>query len=400
MPLTIIDSGVDLSHPEFSERPNTTALNPQTVTGNDEYHGTAVASVAAAPTNGVGLVGIYPQAKLQLWDASPKGEVTLGDEIAGIAAANKHGRGVINLSLGGQDRFSAEKDALMAAFGSGSLIVASVGNNRQAGSPALYPASFPHVLSVGATTERNRATSFSSASPALDLAAPGQDIPAAVPTYWSASGYATLNGTSFSAPLVSGAATAVWTARPKLQNTQLFDLIRFSARNVGNRSWNRDTGFGILNVAAAASRAPPSVDPQEPNEDVYLVKPNGLFRSGHASLTGPDHPHARLEARVERAKDPEDVYRAYLPAHGRLVVTVRPTANISLEVWGPRTKTVFERGAAARRDLLGVSARAGRRTERVTVRSRGTGAYVYVDVFLARKVFAAGYTMTVTSARR
>ena len=54
VPITIVDSGTDPTHPEFAGRPNTTFLNDQTVSGTDEFHGTVVASVAAAPANGVG----------------------------------------------------------------------------------------------------------------------------------------------------------------------------------------------------------------------------------------------------------------------------------------------------------------------------------------------------------
>ena len=60
MPLTIVDSGVDASQPDFAGRPGTTYLNAQTVTGSGEFHGTEVASVAAAPANGIGIVGVYP----------------------------------------------------------------------------------------------------------------------------------------------------------------------------------------------------------------------------------------------------------------------------------------------------------------------------------------------------
>jgi len=44
-PVTVVDSGVDLTHPEFATRPNTTALNAQTTTEVDEDHGTEVSSV-------------------------------------------------------------------------------------------------------------------------------------------------------------------------------------------------------------------------------------------------------------------------------------------------------------------------------------------------------------------
>src|SRR5438093_1617652 len=226
------------------------------------------------------MEGIYPQAKLQIWDASPAGLLTVGGEIDGLSSAVRHGRGVINLSLGGFDRIAIEEHAILAAFGAGSLVVASAGNDRQQHSPPSFPASFAHVLTIGATDESNRATYFSSSSPDMDLAAPGQDMIVAVPTTLNASGYELLDGTSFSAPLVSGASAAVWTLRPTLTNTQLFEVMRRSAHQVSGRGWNRNTGYGILDVNAALAHKAPAADPQEPNEDVYLVKPNGIFKGG------------------------------------------------------------------------------------------------------------------------
>ena len=65
VPITIIDSGLDTAHMEFSARPNTVLLNQQHIEGgSDGYHGTIVASTAAAPTDTKGAVGIYPQAVL------------------------------------------------------------------------------------------------------------------------------------------------------------------------------------------------------------------------------------------------------------------------------------------------------------------------------------------------
>ncbi len=401
VPLTMIDSGVDLSHEEFASRPNTFPLNTMSYSGNDEeLHGTATASVAAAPENGVGIVGIYPQAKLQLWDASPNGQLTVGDEIAGLFAARKRGPGVVNLSLGGFDRIPIEENAIMSIFAGGSLVVASAGNDREGGSSLSYPASFPHVLTVGASDQSDRVTSFSSSSRALDLAAPGQDIPAAIPKIFNPSGYSPVDGTSFSAPLVSGATAAIWTERPTLTNTQLFEVMRRSARDVGKRGWDADTGYGILDVPAALARRAPAPDPSEPNEDVYLVRPNGLTKTGHAPLTRPGRLRSTLNAHVEQREDPEDVYRAYLPAHGRLIVTVRPTANVTLEIWGRRTRSVFERGKAARRDLIAASAHAGRRFERVTIQGRGKGQFVYVDVFLPKRVSEASYRLSIAPAAR
>lgn len=401
VPLTMIDSGVDLTHEEFAGRPHTVALNAQRFSaGEEELHGTATASVAAAPLNGKGVVGIYPQAQLQVYDASPAGQLTVGDEIAGLAAARRSGAGVVNLSLGGFDQIPIEEHAILNAFGAGLLIVASAGNDRQDGSSPSYPATFAHVLTVGATDEDDRVTAFSSRSAAMDLAAPGQDITVAIPTLFNAAGYSSVDGTSFSAPLVAGAAAAVWTLRPKLTNTQMFEIMRRSARDLGKRGWDVDSGYGLLNVPAALGRRAPAADPQEPNEDIYLIRPNGLTRAGKPPLTRQHRPRAALKARLERREDPEDVYRVWLPAKGKVVVTVRATANVTLEVWGQRTTTVLERGLTARRDLLGVSAHAGKRFERITLKGRGTGQFVYADVFLPKSAVQASYTVSVAPAAR
>ena len=173
-----------------------------------------------------------------------------------------------------------------------------------------------------------------------------------------------------------------------------------SARDVGKAGWDSDTGYGILNVPAAVTRKPPPVDPLEPNEDIYLVKPNGLTRAGKAPLTAQHRPRATISASLERREDPEDVYRVYLPAKGKIAVTVRPNANVDLELWGKRTSTVFERGVAAKRDLLSVSAHAGARFERVLLKGRGSGQFVYVDVFLPKNGLQASYKLSVAPAAR
>src|SRR5919205_588170 len=156
----------------------------------------------------------------------------------------------------------------------------------------------------------------------------------------------------------------------------------------------------MLTVTAALSRRRPAPDPQEPNEDVYLVRPNGLTRAGKTPLTALHRPRARLSAQLARREDPEDLYRIYLPAKGKIVVTVRPTANVDVELWGGKTRTVFERGAAQKRDLLGVSAHRGARFERITLKGRGRGQFVYADAFLPKTGQRATYTLSVAPAAR
>lgn len=400
--VTLVDSGVDFSHPEFAGRPNTFPLNTQEFATPEERHGTAVASIVGAPVDGKGLVGVYPQAVLQTWDASPGGKLMLSAELAGIDAAASSGSGVINLSLGSPTYSRLEEEEILVSFGRGSLIVAAAGNQLETGNPLNFPASLSHVLTVGATGRDGNPTPFSSTSNAVDLAAPGEDIPAAVPLSLDPSGYAVVSGTSFAAPIVSGAAAWIWTVRPALDNTQLFDLLRLSALDVGAPGFDRETGFGLLDIPAAlASRAPAS-DHQEPNDDIDQIRANGLFREPAAALTTRRSRRRTISARLDATEDPEDVYRVWVPARRTVVVTVRPTTNVSVALWGPRTRTVFERGRAQRRDLIDRSLRPGRSTERVSVHNRRRrGIFVYVDCFLGRNVGNAAYGLTVrTRARR
>ena len=116
--------------------------------------------------------------------------------------------------------------------------------------------------------------------------------------------------------------------------------------------------------------------------------------------TAQHRPRATIRAQLERREDPEDVYRVYLPPKGKVVVTVRPSANVTLELWGKKTTTVFEHGVAAKRDLLGVSAHAGARFERITLTGRGSAQFVYADVFLPKNGVQAAYSLSVAPAAR
>ena len=376
-PVTVVDTGLDFSHPEFAGRPNTVALNRQRITSPDDFHGTAISSLIGA--RGQVVRGIYPRARLLEWDASERGGLTLSSIIAGIEASTRAGPGVINLSLGSDADVPMLNDAILEAFRRGSLVVAAGGDSRGFDfSP--YPASYPHVFTVAATDRRNRAAAFSSASSAIDIAAPGQDITVAVPLSHDPSGYIVASGTSYAAALVSGAIARVWTERPALDNTQLIALLRRSATRLGSVGFSNDTGYGLLDLRAALSAPAPPPDPLEPNDDIDLVRPDGVFRDPSPLLTTPRRRRALLHARLDGNKDPADVYRAWIPAHEGLAVTARATSgDISLRVWGAHTPTIVERGGAERRDLLAIGQRDG--TKSVLVENRGAGGeLVYVAV--------------------
>ena len=382
--VTVIDTGLDVRHPEFIGRPNTTLLNVQSTTGAaDEAHGTAVSSVLAAPENGVGLAGIYPQAQLAEWDS---GTMFVSNVIQGIDHALDAGPSVINMSFGfdGYDRLLA--DEVDVAFRSGSLLVAAAGNDFLEGNAVHSPAALPHVLTVAATDDHDTASSFSNRSAAVDLAAPGEDIPVAVPTWLDRSGYNAGDGTSFSAPLVSGAAAWVWTRRPELDVTQLFDLMRWSAKDIDVPGFDEATGWGLLDVPAALTHSAPPVDPDEPNDDVDQVVPGRLFRNADPPLTAPGRGRATVTARLDVTEDPEDVYRIWIPAQRRVAIRVTVSADADIELWNATTPSVLVTGAARRKHLLAGSGFAGIHPEAVSFRNPSRrGTFVYLDVYLPQR---------------
>ncbi len=397
-PVTVIDTGLDLLHEEFAGRPNTIPLGPQNLLESfEDFHGTAVSSVVAAPENGVGVVGVYPQAVLRSIDV---GGLAVANVIAALNTAMTAGPSVINMSFGVPYTRLLE-DTLLRAFGRGSLLVAASGNERQEGVAAGPPGSLPHVLTVAATDQVNEPAEFSTPSLGVDLAAPGVDIPAAIPRFFNSSGYSPVSGTSFSAPLVAGATAWVWTARPTLDTTQIFELMRSTATDVATRGFDRDTGFGVLSIPNALTTQAPPKDPNEPNDDIRQVRARGLFPTAAPPITAPNRPRTTLRARMDVTEDPEDVYRVYVPA-GRIVrITATPDTDVDVDVWKPTASSVFLRGAARTRNLLASSGKNGRAAERVSVQNRTkTGFYTYLDVYLPRNgPLDARYTLTVSTVR-
>lgn len=390
IPITVVDTGVDVTHPEFAGRPSTTFLNEQTVSGREEFHGTAVASVAAAPENGVGIQGVYPLAALQVYDASPDASgITEAQAVAGVSAAAQRCPAVISLSFGTTEPDGAMRNAILTAVRNGCFVVAAAGNNGEEGSPPAYPATWPHVFTVGETDRNDVVASKSSVGPALDAVAPGIDILAAVPTARSASGYQLQSGTSFSAPIVAAAAAWVWTARPALSVAQLTEVLRRSARDIGPPGFDNASGYGLVDIPAALQAPTPADDPQEPNDDVDQIKPGLLFAAGTPALTTATKPSSRIAASLAGADDPRDLYRIWVPPKKYVRVSVASGGTAAARIWGPKTVSVDEGVRPRRRDLRG---------QRMYGGTRGSAAYV--EVLLTGRSMRSSYVLAVTAAKR
>src|SRR5262249_41998109 len=155
-----------------------------------------------------------------------------------------------------------------------------------------------HVFAVAATHPNGSVAPFSSASPAIDIAAPGVEIPIAVPSQDDPSGYDTGTGTSYAAAIVAGAAAWVWTMRPTPTASQLAGVLGRSGRDIGKPGPDNDSGWGLLDVAAALTTPAPPPDPQEPNDDVWYTFPIGEPSAGAPPLTMSKRPLDTITASV------------------------------------------------------------------------------------------------------
>lgn len=386
-PITIFDSGLDATHPDFAGRANTLMLDPQNVAlTSEDYHGTMVASAAAAAFNGVGTEGAYSGAALRSYDWD---YTTLQSYAQGFAATLQAGPSVINMSFGGERASRAEYELMIAAFEAGSVLVAASGNGYTEGNPIGYPAAYPHVLTVAATDQSGAPASFSSSGLHVDLAAPGVAIPVQDPT--DSHYYFAADGTSFASPIVSAAAAYAMTARP-MEKTQLFDLVRWTARDTASPNWDERTGYGIVDMPALLAAPLPAVDPLEPNDDIDQVKPGDMFASGKKPIN-PSGKNASLRARIDLTEDPDDVYRVVVPARRKVTITVRADDDLALGIWSPLAKTVW----TGKYGRLAVSDRKTN-TETLTLINRNKRAvvfYAHVQLSHNSQYLGAVYTLGV-----
>jgi len=261
--IAIIDTGIDLDHPDLYvvQGVDCRRLDKKTgqckVGGNDDNgHGSHAAGSAAAIDNGVGVVGVAPGARLYAVKVLDRnGSGTLSAVIQGIdwVTQNADVIDVANMSLGGSGSddsdgldcsFStdAEHIAICNAVDAGVTFVVAAGNELD---DAQYhtPAAFDEVITVSALsdfdgqpggfgtgtfafsdcteTEDDSFGCFSNYGHDVDIMAPGMGI---YSTYKNG-GYATSSGTSMAAPHVAGAAGLLLAENPLLTPAEVRDLL-------------------------------------------------------------------------------------------------------------------------------------------------------------------------------
>jgi hypothetical protein len=386
-PIAIVDDLVDTSVPDVSQAK---ILKRSATKQVLDSHGTEVASVAAGQLNGTGVVGITPGAPLLSYGLK---DLTCGEAVDGILSAAEAGARVLNLSFGSTDDCFPLQLAVADAFASNTLVVAASGNEFGKGNPIVYPAAYPHVLSVAAVDMALEPAYFSTANAAVDLAAPGESVPVALPPAFdkdgTPDGLTRADGTSFAAPIVSGVASWLIGTRPGLEPGQYSDILRHSAKDLRAPGWDQDTGFGLVDLAAALQAPTPPVDRLEPNDGITFVDGTAYSKPDKYVWTG-GAPQA-LTASVDPVEDPVDVYRIRLGARRRAAIELTPSAgNADLAVYSGTA-----RGLSAK--PLSKSTRGSGKTDVVHVRNTARKAATFYVAVLAPSLktrsFDALYTL-------
>ena len=271
MTIAVIDTGVDLGHPDLSSKlvAGYDFANGDNDPQDDEGHGTHVAGIAAAATNNnVGVAGVAWGAHLmpvKVLDSSGSGYTS--DIAQGITWAVDHGARILNLSLGGPGYSSTLADAVAYAYTRNALVIAAAGNEYLTGNPTSYPAAYPNVLAVAATTDQDGHASYSNTGFYVDVSAPGGDPTSSsdanpghwiYSTYWRGSGFSYVGaaGTSMAAPHVAGLAALIWSIHLDWTNDQVQQAIIATAVDLGVPGRDDIFGYGRINAYAAVLYTP------------------------------------------------------------------------------------------------------------------------------------------------
>ncbi|MGH7730624.1 MAG: S8 family serine peptidase, partial [Candidatus Eiseniibacteriota bacterium] len=174
-------------------------------------HGTAVAGLVGALTdNGIGVAGTAWRVRIMPvrmgWGStfSPGGEVQMNFAARAVRYATRMRATVINCSWASVNSDGIDA-AVTAAVRAGITVVSAAGNSAQ----PHYLADRDDVLAVAATDANDALAPFSNRGAYVDLTAPGVDIRSTWSAQYQPAYSAPLDGTSFSAPLVSGAAALI-----------------------------------------------------------------------------------------------------------------------------------------------------------------------------------------------
>lgn len=266
--VAVIDTGVRTDHPDLAS--NCVAgfdfHNIDSDPMDDNGHGTHVAgTIAAIGNNNRGVVGAAPNCTiLPIKAMGSNGSGATSATTNAIIYAVQNGADVINMSLGSRTYSLTERNAIDYAIGQGVVVVAAAGNSNT--SIRHYPAAYPGVISVGATTNTDARASFSNFGNWVSIAAPGVNI---LSTDFEG-GYSVKQGTSMASPLVAGVAALLRAQHPDWSVQQ----IKAALESSGD-----DTATGFTGSTLKRLNAPNALQAAEPDDTTPSIRYVGVTPS-------------------------------------------------------------------------------------------------------------------------
>jgi subtilisin len=256
--VAILDSGIDLQHPDFKNRPIVSqCFVPNSVIDDGAGHGTYCAGVACGPISPAQppRYGIASEAELFIGKViGDDGSGTDGSILAGMDWALRSNCAVVSLSMGSPvtagEPFSAiYEQVAQRALAGGTLIMAAAGNDSvrpEKIAPVDHPANCPSILAVAAIDAYLRIAPFSCGGMnadggEVDIAAPGVAVRSAWPR---PALYRTDSGTSMASPFAAGIAALIAQANPSARGSGLKALLTRGAQSLGLPA--RDVGAGLI----------------------------------------------------------------------------------------------------------------------------------------------------------
>jgi hypothetical protein len=221
--VAVLDTGINTALGEFSGRlvPGYNFVSNTTDPSDDHGHGSAVSTVLCANANNA-LGGAGVNWNCRLMPVKVLNDVNYGLYswwAQGINYAVANGAKVINLSAGGTGSSTALTTAINNAIAAGVIFVTITQNDGTG--VITYPGNLANPITVGATDQQDRRSTFSNYGSAIDLVAPGT----AIHTLGRHGNLEFWNGTSFAAPQVAGVASLLCGLNPNLKQADIRALL-------------------------------------------------------------------------------------------------------------------------------------------------------------------------------
>lgn len=256
-----IDTGVDLTHSEFSGRliAGRDWYNGDADPTDDDGHGSHTTGTMAGSSVGVaGVSGAAAHVKVLVQKVCGRRGCPTSAIVSAIyAAADYPNLVAMNLSLGGSSESQAEKDAINYAVNSKNVLVIASAGNSGSGTVAC-PACDVNAISVAATTWQDKLATYSQFGPGLDISAPGGSCysnttpEGCIYSAYKGGAYAWMQGTSMAAPQVTGTA-AIVASVTGLRGAALRARLLSTTDDLGAAGADQTFGAGRLNSYRAVT---------------------------------------------------------------------------------------------------------------------------------------------------